>query len=144
MNTLKFTHLYSYRFNCKEIHFSTIYNFVRAGINIVQIKPLGNFCSGTRHGLGSDTVHGIGVESLSKCGKYALLDERCDGTGYFDAREQDGAYQCKCPENGVCLVDTGSSSSWSIYRASKAGTYQVDVCMYFTIFLLSLFIPPDT
>ena len=86
-----------------------------------------SYCSGNRLGLGSDILHGIGVESLKKCAEYALSDSRCDGTGYFDAYRRDGAYQCKCPENGACLINAGSGPGWSIFRASYSGTYSLDL-----------------
>lgn len=110
----------------KEVHSSKMLYLFHAGKNFVQIKPLGNHCSGIRHGLGSDTADGIGVESLPKCAEYALSDPRCDGTGFFDAREKAGSYQCKCPENGACLIDPGSSRNWSIYQATYRGTYYLD------------------
>ena len=86
-----------------------------------------SYCSGNRLGLGSDILHGIGVESLKKCAEYALSDSRCDGTGYFDAYRRGGAYQCKCPENGACLINAGSGPGWSIFRASYSGTYSLDL-----------------
>ena len=70
-------------------------------------------------GVGLDTVHGIGDESLAKCVEYVLTDARCDGTGYFDAEDDGDSYQCKCPTSGSCLANPQPHDSWKIYKTSK-------------------------
>ena len=113
--------IYSY---VNDIKFPRNYYFYHSGIDFGQMKR-SSYCSGKRLGLGSDILHGIGVESLKKCAEYALSDSRCDGTGYFDAYRRGEAYQCKCPENGACLINAGSGPGWSIFRASYSGTYSL-------------------
>ena len=85
-----------------------------------------SYCSGERHGLGSNPKSGKGVESLAKCAEYSLSDSACDGTGYFDAIDHGNSYQCKCPENGACLKNTGSNPDWNIYQTTESGINVLD------------------
>ena len=84
------------------------------------------YCSGERHGLGSNPNSGQGVESLAKCAEYSLSDSACDGTGYFDAIDHGNSYQCKCPKNGACLTNTRSKPDWNIYQTTESGMHLPD------------------
>lgn len=78
-------------------------------------------CGGERVGLGTDTVNGLGVESLADCARLALTDQRCHVDGYFDAQLRDGTYQCKCP-TGSCQVDNPPQAGvFKIYQAGEDG-----------------------
>jgi len=82
----------------------------------LQRKQKG-YCSGNRVGLGSDTRHGKGIKTLVDCAGYARSDNRCDGTGYFDAqRLRSSLFQCKCPTSGSCLPSSLTQGGWTIYR----------------------------
>ena len=99
--------------------------FIFSALNfkVVQTKV---YCSRPRHGLGSNPNSGNGVESLAKCEEYALSDSSCDGTGYFDAINHVHSYQCKCPQSGSCLTNTGSNQDWNIYQTTESGIHLLD------------------
>lgn len=96
---------------------TTTITTTQAAVLIALVKS--GYCAGNRVGLGSDTVDGLNAGTLEQCGQLALLDTRCDGTGYFDALWS----QCKCPTGGNCVVySQPQDGSWKIYYANQTTT----------------------